>query len=303
MKKLLLQLFPVHTIFTKKLSLLQSIGLFLSLTFIFSVAATFIPKDGVFAFDWIHFFGIGNFPAFYPPWTRWLVAPLTYPLLVGLTLASVSISCYFRAVHPLSMIAVFFSLPVLWTIFLGQLDGLVVLGILGLPWLAPLALIKPQVSLWAFGAHKSYGLGLIVTLLISFMIWGWWPADMFSVWVIHEEGKYVNDISIGLAGLPIALILFWFSRGDIDMLMAAGSFVTPYLLPYNLIVLAPSIARLSPLSATVACLLSWLPFSANWLGDKGWMLGWLFVLWLWGGLANKRYGLKGLFFPLSSRIE
>lgn len=294
MKQLINQLFPDQAIFTKKPPPLQSIGMFVLLTGIFSIAATFIPQDGFFAFDWIHFFGRDNFPVFYPPWTRWFVSPLNYPLLVGLTLASVSMASYLRAVHPISMIAVFISLPVLWTVFLGQLDGLVLLGTLALPFLTPLILIKPQISLWALAARKSYGIGLIVTLLISFMIWGWWPANMFSVWVVHEEGKYVNDISIGLVGLPLALILFWFSRGDMDMLMAAGSFVTPYLLPYNLILLSPAIARLSPFAAIIACFLSWLPFSANWLGDWGWWLGWIFIIWLWGGLALKRYfGISG----------
>ena len=111
---------------------------------------------------------------------------------------------------------------------------------------------------------------------------------MFSVWTIHEEGKYVNDISLGLLGIPIALILLWFSRGDLDMLMAAGVFATPYLLPYNLILLVPAISRLNPLAAIIASLISWLPFSANWI-NRGWFLGWIFICWTWYHLAKSRY--------------
>ncbi|GIV62741.1 MAG: hypothetical protein KatS3mg045_0080 [Bellilinea sp.] len=302
MNNLLSKLFPQQNIFSKNLSPAQALIVFFLLTIIFSMVASLIPQDGFFAFDWIHFFGIGNIPIFYPPWTKFFISILTYPILVGLTLAAVGIASYLRAIHPISMMAVFFSLPVLWTIFLGQLDGLVVLGTLCLPWLAPLALIKPQLSLWAFGSRKEYILALLLTFLTSLSIWGWWPTDIFSVWTIHEEGKYVNDISIGLAGLPVALVLFWFSRGDIDMLMASGAFITPYLLPYNLIVLTPAIARLSPLSSLIACVLSWLPLSANWLGDQGWWLGWLFLIWLWAGLACKRYNVKNK-FSLSSFLK
>ncbi|WP_322794319.1 hypothetical protein [Bellilinea sp.] len=289
MKRIIEKLFPQQLIFKNHLSILQSVTLFAGLTLIFSLIGTMIPQDGFFAFDWIHFFGRDNIPIFYPPWTGIVVNFLSFPVLVGLTLASVGLASYLRSTHPLSMVAVFLSLPVFWTVFLGQLDGLVLLGTLALPWLSPLALLKPQVSIWAFGARKTYLLGFLITLLISFAVWGWWPELMFSVWTIHEEGKYVNDIAIGFWGLPLAVILLWFSRGDPDMLMLAGTFITPYLLPYNLIVVTPAIARLSPRSAWIACFLSWLPLSANWLGDRGWWLGWLFIFWLWLGLAGNRY--------------
>ena len=235
------------------------------------------------------FLGREEFPPFYPPWTEWVVSWLNWPALVGLTFASVSLAAILRSVHVISFASVFLSLPLLWTLFLGQLDGLVLLGVLGLPLLAPLAMIKPQVAIFSFGARREYLLALLIVLTLSFLIWGFWPVDLFEVWTVHEEGRYVNDIAIGLLGLPIALVLFWFSRGDVDMLMLAGCFMTPYLLPYNLVVVAPAIARLSLPWAVIACLFSWLTLSANWLGPAGWWLGWVFVIWLWIGLALKRY--------------
>lgn len=283
------KLFPEERHLVRELPLHQKLLFFVFLFSIFSLFGLFIPADGFFAFDWVHFFGIGNIPPFYPPWTQWVVSLLSWPTLVGLTLATVGFASFQRAQHWVSLICVFLSLPVLWTIFLGQIDGLVLLGILGLPWLAPLALLKPQVAIFSFFARKSYLYSLILTLLVSFLVWGLWPADLFSVWTVHAEGRYSNDIAIGLWGLPIALILLWCSRGDADMLMLAGTFTTPYLLPYALIVISPAIARLPPLMAVIAGFLSWLPFSANWLGPGGWWLGWLFVAWLWSGLAALRY--------------
>ena len=152
--------------------------------------------------------------------------------------------------------------------------------------------IQPQVTLFAFGARRSFLISLVVVLGISFLIWGFWPGKMTMPWESHAEIRYVNDIAIGLYGLPLALLLLWFSRGDLDMLMAAGIFATPYLLPYNLLPLVPAIARLSPLSAGMAFVLSWLPLSANWLGPTGWWLGWVFVIWLWCQLAWARYFRK-----------
>lgn len=73
------------------------------------------------------------------------------------------------------------------------------------------------------------------------------------------------------------------------MLMLAGAFATPYLLPYGLIVVAPSVARLTPRAALLALALSWTPLLANWIGPTGWWLGWLFVAWLWMSLAAIRY--------------
>ena len=177
----------------------------------------------------------------------------------------------------------------LWTIYLGQLEGISVLGLLFLPLFTPLAIIKPQVSFFAFLANKKYILILLMTLLISFLIWGIWPINTFSVDSYYEEGRYEQDISIGWKGLFIAVPLLWLSRGDMDMLMLAGSFCTLHLIPYNLLPVVPSIGRLKPLPAFVSLLFSFLPFSANWLGPKGWWLGWFFVCWLWINLAIERY--------------
>lgn len=281
-------LFPKVKIFKNEYSWQCQIALLLLFSTVFSLTGFLIPANGFIGFDWIHFFEPINLPAFYPPWSKMIITSLNWEILIGLTLASLTLAILKRSVHPISAITAFFSLPLFWTLFLGQIDGLLIFGLLGLPWLAPLALIKPQVTFFAFLTSRSYLASLIITLLISFIIWGFWVKDMFSVWIIHEEGKYVNDIALGYWVIPISIILLWFSRGDLDMLMAAGVFATPYLLPYNLIPLVPSISRLNPKAAVIAAALSWLPLSANWI-NGGWFLGWLFVIWLWIQLAISRY--------------
>lgn len=281
-------LFPEREISHRKWSMRGSIVFFLvSVTFFYGVAL-FLPADGFIAFDWVHVFSQGKMPLFYPLWSR-IVSNLNWPLLVSLSMTGILLATIIRSVHPVSSIATLLSLPVLWTIFLGQLEGLVVLGILGLPYLTPLAIIKPQVSFFAFGAKKTYLLAFLVWFGMSLIVWGWWPGRMFALDRFYAEGRYVQDIAIGWAGIFVALPMMWFSRGDVDMLMIGGAFVTPHLIPYNMLPFTTAIARIPPKSAVTACLLSWLPLSANWLGKSGWWLGWLYVIWLWLVLAYQRY--------------
>jgi hypothetical protein len=282
-------LFPERQIFARKLPFWQNLLIFTGLTAIFTLVGSFLPANGFIGFDWVNFFSIQRIASFHPPWTVYAVAPLTWPLLVGLTLASVSFAAFLRSSHPISAAVTLLCLPVLWTVFLGQLEGLVVLGLLGLPWLAPLALIKPQVSFFAFGARRSYLIALLLVIVISLIIWGPWPLRLFSVESYYAEGRYPQNIAMGLWGLPLTLATAWFSRGDMDMLMLSGSFATPHLIPYNLLPLVPALARLRPRAAIIGFFFSWLPLSANYIGPMGWWLGWLFVAWLWLNLAAHRY--------------
>ena len=163
------------------------------------------------------------------------------------------------------------TLPLFWTLFLGQIDGLVLLGVSGLPWLVPLALLKPQLAIFASLARKSYLAASLGFLGLSFLIWGFWPLRLFTTMGYYQE--FPQDIALKWWGIPLALVLLWFSRGDVDMLVAAGAFGTLHLVPYNLLLITPAISRLKPWSAAIACLLTWLPLSANWLGPRGLVVG------------------------------
>ena len=286
--KIMETLFPERSI-TRKIPLYKQLLLCIVLYCFFYIGSNVIFADNYRGFDWVFFWGINHVPPFYPPWTSLVIYLLNWHSLVSITLTAILLAVLLRATHLISASLVFFTLPLFWTIFLGQLEGLSVLGILWLPWLAPLALIKPQISFFAFGAKKIYLIGLVIFLLISILIWGLWPIQTLSTNSFYTEGRSEKDISIGLYGIFIAIPLLWLSRGDIDMLMVAGAFFTTHLIPYNLLPVIPSIARLKPFPALIAVLLSWLPFSAIWLGPKGWWLGWLFIIWLWTALAFDRY--------------
>lgn len=284
-------LFPEQKIERNHLTTWQSLALAAALIAAFYAVGLLVKPNQFVGFDWVNFFGKGRVPDFYPPWSK-AVCWLNWPLMIGLSCAGIGLAIVKRAAHPISAAAAFLSLPVLWTLFLGQMEGLILLGLCGLPWLAPLALLKPQVSVFAFAAKKRYLLALLIWLAISFLIWGWWPARMLAVNSYYAEGRYVQDIAIGWVGAILAIPMAWFSRGDMDMLMLSGAVMTPHLIPYNMLPFAPAAARLKPWQAGVAFFLSWLPFSANWLGNIGWWLGWTYVFWMWGCLAFERYFRK-----------
>jgi hypothetical protein len=253
---------------------------------LFSAMGTLLPANGFIGFDWI-LFGKESLP-FYPPWTKY-VPFLTWPGLIGLTLTGVGLALIQRRASLPTVIMAFLSLPVMWTLFLGQLDGLALLGCVGLPWLAPLALMKPQISIFVFLSKKRYMAALVVTVVLSCLIWGLWPINMFNYRSYFAQGRFPQDISLWPWTIPVAVVLLWLSRGDEDMLMLAGSFATPHVIPYNYIVLVPAMARVGQISALLAWALSWTPFLANWVGPVGWFLGHLFPAVLWLSLYRQRY--------------
>jgi hypothetical protein len=283
-------LFPEQAIYTHTFSWRKKVLIFLAAGCAFYLVGVLIPPGGFIGFDWLNFFGIGNIAPFHPPWTKAVTDLLTWPLLIGLGMAAFSLAAVQRSVHPFSMAAAFFCLPLLWTLFLGQIEGIALLGVVGLPWLAPLALLKPQVTFFAFGAKRSYIAAFLILILVSFLIFGPWWNTMLNVETFYAEGRYPQNIGLGWWGLPLFAASVWFSRGDVDMLMLSGAFITPHLIPYNLMPLAPAIARLRPAYAVVAAILSWLPLVfANAFGNWGWWTGWIFPLFLWILLAFHRY--------------
>lgn len=283
-------LFPEQQIYARKLAVWSQIVFVVIVAGLMSVVARIFPADGFTGNDWVDYFGKGHVDIIYPPWGDWVVSLLTWELLIGLSVAGVCLAIIKRAVHPLSAVCALVTLPLFGVLFAGQLEGLITLGLTALPWLTPLALLKVQVSTFAFGARRNYVIAWFVWIFISLLIWGPWPLVMLGFEDYYVTGRLLHDISLRGWGIPIALVLFWLARGDMDALMFAGAFATLYLLPYNLLPATPAIARLKPLSALIASVLSWIPLLvANWLGPSGWWLGWLHISFVLFCLLAARY--------------
>lgn len=193
------QLFPPPFEQQRPLSLRQYLMILGVLTLLFSTIGFFVRPDGFLGYDWYHYFSRGIRESFLPPWVvyvRWI----TWPGLIGLSCASLVIALYQRYASPLVMMVVFLSWPLIWLLFVGQLDGLVLLGLTGLPWLVPLAALKPQASFFAFMANKRWMLVFMAWIILSIMIWGLWPIDMLNYqarWeALYEGATQPQNISL-----------------------------------------------------------------------------------------------------------
>ena len=136
--------------------LLRRVGPWL-LLFCVCYAVGWLLPDG---FDWtIHFKPITTIPDIWPPWTQIVirfVLPFGYPLVFAVTCLAIALRAYHynRSPWPIALAVVF--MPTLWVFFMGNVDGLVLAGLMIMPWGIPLVLMKPQVSAFALLARRRW---------------------------------------------------------------------------------------------------------------------------------------------------
>ena len=260
---------------------IQVVIMWVVLTVVLSVAVRLFLPIAPLGYDWATYFSSAhNVPAYYPPWTTAILCWLPWPVLIGLTLSTYIVAVMKRARSPMSAACALLAIPLFWCICLGQLDGLVLLGVLGLPWLVPLVLFKPQVAAFAILAKRKYLIVAAIFLLVSLAIWGFWPVDLFT----YCQGERSHlDIALGWYGLPLALLVLWLVPGwNEDKLMLAGACIAPHLIPYHLLPLMPAIARLSWPWALAVVVASWVPALT-----EQWWLVWVSVALLGAGLVRQ----------------
>lgn len=268
----------------------KKIGILVVLFSFLFLLGQFIPEG----FDWRHYFSQGRVHPIWTPWTIWIVRlliPFGYPLVFALSALAIGIRAYrYNPKSPGKIALAFLSLPTLWVFFMGNLDGLTLLGLMILPWGLPLALMKPQVAAFALLAKRDSTLYAVGFVLLSFVIWGFWLRNLTMVLTPEWQTEWQQDIGLFPWGILLGLPLLWFSRGDEDLLMAAGSLITPHLFVYHFILLMPSLARMQWRWVLLTWFISWTPLLANWLGPQGWHLGNLMSLCFWFGifLSNPR---------------
>jgi len=127
--------------------------------------------------------------------------------------------------------------PIWFLLWIGHPDALALLGLL--TGFIPLALIKPQLTIWSLLRTRALACWTVVFLLLSLALWPWWPLSL-------RHATFTHPAVFGwtVTGWPIALIGIAMLAGagsDPYRLMAAGCLLTPYLMPYNLALLLPAI--------------------------------------------------------------
>ena len=236
--------------------------------------------------DWVHHFKPRNMV--FIPWTEILSIILPdLPFLTGLTLTALAYCMWSRKATAWQMLAAFCALPLFWCVWLGQVDAIPMLGLALLPWGIPLALVKPQATvwyLWVWWRKRKdrwvIVLGTLAFLGLSLVIWGWWPGERkelpltffssynLSVWRIHWT-------------LGIIFVIGALFETDPERAMALGILASPYVQGNSFFILLPLLTRLKGWPLLAVWVTSWLGVLALFFGDDVRLLAMLFPLSLW----------------------
>jgi len=271
----------------RKKRLLNAVVLTILLILLY-IVGTFIPEG----FDWKMYFSKGILHPIWTPWTKWFISIFNYPIIFALSVIAIGLRVFKFKRSVIALALALLSLPTLWVFFMGNLDGLVLLGLLLMPIGVPLALMKPQIAGFAMLAKRSWFIAAVIWLIISLIIFGFWPKNLLMVVQPEWKMEWTQDISLFPWGLIAAIPLLYLSRGDEDLLMAAGSLATPHLFPYHFIILMPSLARMKWYWMIITWIVSWTPLLANYFGNWAWHFGNLLSACFWLGIVLSNESIK-----------
>ena len=329
----------------------RQIGIWVVMGIVIAIVAVFLPQG----FDYVHVFSVHAVPVFFVPWTDGLLYLLSWPILVSLTIMSLVVAIHHYGGPKWLLILAIFSLPTIWVLLLGALEGITLWGILLLsyavpvnlldrlhlrnrrwwitlglfiaataiaaailirdqgpnyhfanstvlgsqpqigvalalllPWVVPLVLLRPQLAAFALLARRSWLIVGVLWILLSIIVWGIWPPALLLKVTPDLKAAQPQNVSLFPWSLLFALPMLWWSRRDPDMLMAAGSFIAPSVIPYYYMILLPSLARLPVGYALLCWASSFLPLTANYFGPSWWLTANVFPLLIWLGLWWQR---------------
>jgi hypothetical protein len=231
----------------------------------------------------------------YPPWVAVLLFFLpSLPFLSGLTLTAMFLAMWKRQARWIHIMAAFTAMPLYWTLWLGQVDAVPMLGLMFLPWGIPLVLLKPQVAVWYTWTwwrkrpdKWRIVLGVLVFIGSTFLVWGWWPASKAvpaTITSVYNLSLWKLWWPLGLAAAIGALL-----ESDPDRAMALGAMASPYIQGSSYLVLLPALARLNGWTLVLVWATTWSSVLVLALGDAARPLAALFPLTLWTALAWQEY--------------
>jgi hypothetical protein len=195
---------------------------------------------------------LGDCYAQYPPWTPFILRPWTIlPWRVGLSfqlgmmLMAVAVSTAKGAFrYAEAVVLALFTPPILWLLWLGQIDGLALWGLMFMPFGILWALTKPNITVWALFARWQWVAVAAVVGIVSVLIWGWWPETLLAARShCTQHPAAMGWVNTGWPVLVLGLLLFPFSGSDPLRLMASGALLMPFVMPYHFMMLLPALGR------------------------------------------------------------
>lgn len=266
--------------------------------------------------DWLIMFHANtSTDLYYPPWTSAVLAPLAnlpwrsgLALVNGISLAAVALNTYHQGVlthnrwRALASLLAVLSLQMAILLWVGHIDGLALLGLLGLPWLAPLVLMKATFVGFAVLTRKRWFLASLGFGLLSLLLWPGWPLTLGST--LGIRATHPSAAGWGVTGwLPplLGLVLLLLSkRTDWLQAVAAGSLLYPFSLPYHWLVLLPALGTLRGLALLACWLAAWLMLLPIGLNQHHWLY-FVFPVMVWW-LRYRTHGTQHSWLALVRRF-
>ena len=194
--------------------------------------------------DWFFWFcqqGLGTLyttTQHYPPFVYVAIAPLTLlpPLIGYLLLIALSLTVMYLYVGSIpKLLLVALCVPVTFAIAHGNVDALLTLAfMLPTQFAALVVACKPQalalwwIRRWSTRRRLVDTFPLLLALIISFVVWGWWPSRL---------GGEALATGLLISGgwpwtIPLGLVLYLTSNPV--LWMVGGVLMVPYLQVYHL---------------------------------------------------------------------
>lgn len=241
-------------------------------------------------YDWFFvFYGPAERLSAYPPYAHYLFNLLTWlewrdslAILASISLVTIAVSTWRHGGRGGSVLLALLSAPTWHLLWMGHPDGLVLLGLA--TGIFPLALIKPQISIWYYLKDLRWVIVIGTFLALTLLIWPLWVLNFTQA--TFEIPAAFGWSSVGWPMALLGLALLAGAGRDPDRLMAAGTLLSPYLLPYHLVVLIPIIGRAEGKWKIALCLSSWLMVVGVGLDQIGNLLSLAFPLLCYGSLHS-----------------
>lgn len=176
---------------------------------------------------------------FNPPW----VFPLLYGFAIfpnrvgGSLLMGVAIASFYWYLNDgIKTVILVGSAPAMVMVALGQLDFLLLIGLMLPPWLGlPFMVLKPQATLLCIPKRLNQRsiTSMAIVMLVSVMIWGVWWVTVINQQPNPKLNMSMLPYSLPLAGLILGYCYHRQSYPD-SLLCAASLCVAPYFMIQSL---------------------------------------------------------------------
>jgi len=252
-------------------------------------------------YDWRIYFWAQDFRQ-YPPWVGIALAPLlALPWRAGLSLLNalllmtvaigVAREVYRRyetvtwAVRREAWGAVLLALctpSVFILLWVGNIEAVALWGMIFLPVGVVWLLLKPHLGVWAILSRRTWIIWAAVFGVLTLVIWPGWPLQVLgSVGDRIQHPSAFGWASLGWPMIPIGLFLLSQSIAEPLILMAAGCFLSPFLMPQHFALFTPAFGKVRGYQRLALWGASWLMLiPVIFTGPIKWLaLGYPLVIW------------------------